>query len=287
MFPYYLSPPWVGRLECWVERPDGIKPHQMTEPFMETLVTTRVEGVDFRYPGWELEIGNSKGFRLRGQSWFKLNVINNTKTVLGNPEEELKKVLDEDQKLPNDQRRWSHPVFDLSAEKFASNQLYAAFRREPLIFPRAIQSLILCAAAAEKISPTVSFNDVLEKMSLEPAFSYIYGFTPSTIENIDAAYPGFLDRLAVVTSQPSRKIFSNMADGELATYKLAMWVREAIMNEPRLNVTLGDIMIRPKSGDKGQKYSSKPCGENFEVDFEDVAEKVKEENDIKILIECG
>lgn len=259
----------------------------MTEPFMETLVTTRVEGVDFRYPGWELEIGNSKGFRLRGQSWFKLNVINNTKTVLGNPEEELKKVLDEDQKLPNDQRRWSHPVFDLSAEKFASNQLYAAFRREPLIFPRAIQSLILCAAAAEKISPTVSFNDVLEKMSLEPAFSYIYGFTPSTIENIDAAYPGFLDRLAVVTSQPSRKIFSNMADGELATYKLAMWVREAIMNEPRLNVTLGDIMIRPKSGDKGQKYSSKPCGENFEVDFEDVAEKVKEENDIKILIECG
>ena len=240
-------------------------------PFIEDLLELRADDADIRYDGWEHEIAQIRGFRIRGFPWFRTNVTSNISEAVKNFEEYMHSILSEDIDREDDDRLWHHDVFKLQQETFSPKQFRDAANGTPISFWRAVICLILSEAVARRFGRISQSSIIYKKMSIEPAVSYIYEFENKTIELIQAAKPDFLGHLAVVTGQRSTRVFSDMANGMLVTHKLAARVRQAIINEPSWSFELGDVGSKPPGAGNQVPYRKK-CSqnENWDVDDDEV-----------------
>jgi len=240
-------------------------------PFIEELIDMRVDNADIRFSGWEHNIAQIRGYRIRGFSWFKTEITGNISEVLSSCEEDIRSILLADGDRDDSDRLWHHDVFKLRDEVFGPKQFRDAANGRPVSFLRAVQCLMLAEAVARKSDRIKQPLVVYEKLRIEPAVSYIFGFTRQILDQIQTAKPEFLGHLAVVTAQPAKAIFYDMAVGMLVTHKLAVRVRQAIMNESSWNFELGDVGSRPPGAGNRVPYRKK-CSqlENWDVDDDQV-----------------
>lgn len=235
--------------------------------FYETLIDFRVAdaSVDALFPlDWRQTIARNRAFYVRGLSWFRANV-EAVVSRIDNPNQRIESVI-------STEDRWSSGNFNFNDSYAANQQLYPAFRNEPLQLEKAVQTIILLYSyCLEK-----GFDkDVLGRFSIEPAVSYVSSLDEAVCRKIEEKNFRYLHYLAEVTLQRTREIFFRLARGnETVTHKLACRARDAIAtdfpNDPDIYVGLVGI----KSG----KFSalSGPDGEQIDADDDVVLSKCKE-----------
>lgn len=244
--------------------------------FYETLIDFRVAdaSVGTLFPlDWRQTIARNRAFYVRGLSWFRTNVEAVVSRV-DRPNERIQHVVSKE-------KRWRSVNFDFSAPYAANQQLYPAFRNEPLQFEKAVQTIaLLYSYCIEK-----KFDkDVLKRFSIEPAVSYVNSLDQAVCSKIELRKPRYLHYLAEVTLQRSKEVFFRLARGEgTVTHKLACRTRDAIeadfYNDPEIYIGLVGI----RSG-KFQALSG-PTGEQMDADDDIVllkSHEIRKRNDMVV-----
>lgn len=246
--------------------------------FYETLIDFRVAGatVEALFPlDWRQTIARNRAFYVRGLSWFRADV-EAVVSRIDNPNLRIERVTSVED-------RWKSLNFNFNDPYAANQQLYPAFRNEPLQFEKAVQTVILLYSyCLEKGSD----KNVLNRFTIEPAVSYISGLNERVCQKIEEKNFHYLHNLAEIALQRTKEVFFRLARSEgTVTHKLARRLRDAIAtdfpNDPDIYVGLTGI----KSGKFQALWG--PDGEQIDADDDAVLSKCKEiskENGAEVTI---
>ena len=242
-------------------------PHQS---FYQSLINFRVDGttVENTFPNdWRATVARNRAFYVRGTSWFRNNV-ERTISNIKEPNARIRRVIE-------NEKRWSSNNFEFGAEYAPNQQLYPAFRKKPLLFEKAVPTIIvLYDYCLEKgYGP-----DVVGRFSIEPAASYIMGLNVDLLQNIEEKKPRYLHNLAEATLQGTKDLIYKLCEEKgTVTHKLAHRIRGAIAEDFRDDgeVYLGVVDIKTNrfsalSGNPGEKIDAdddrvkKKCREIFD-----------------------
>jgi hypothetical protein len=213
--------------------------------------------------GWKFNLAKEKSFYIRRVTWFRENVLSAVT--------KLAAFLDKPD-LPNGggkgpsafeifeaQFREANPDWFVSGfewdRPFSARQAIDALSmrtRKPLSFEKAAKSIVLCACAAQALKEegktSVTVEQVLSTMKIEPAVFYIQDFTTNLFRELkkNPAYVG--NTLRSETAQVHLIVFDQMANGYTVTRTLAEAVREHLLRiDPTLQIGAVDSTYSAKS----------------------------------------
>lgn len=242
-----------------------------THSHYEELINFRVEGAtvgDVLPKDWRATVARKKAFYVRGISWFRTEV-ESTVSQIDDVQGRIKDVVLREP-------RWKSRNFDFTRDYAANRQLYPAFRKEPLMFEKAISTiLVLYSFCLDKGHGP----DVLRRFSVEPAVSYIPTLNEDVLRRIEDHNPRYLPALAEATLQGSHDIFWRLAQGKgTVTHKLACRVRGAIDADVRdlEGIYIGSVEIQTDGSAAIYKTKSKKvsvAGETIDAEDDRVEEK--------------
>jgi hypothetical protein len=187
--------------------------------------------LDQERPNWVGALGDRRGFRVRGFSWFKEKVPAGVAAMTPL----LRGLGDTVAARPN----WVALPF-VWTEPFSIRQVYDAANRKPLLFPKAAMTILLCelAAAERGIDP----REVYRNMRIEPAVYRIADFTAGTLVQAESVRDDILNILTRECGQESSEVFRDMADRKVVSYRLATRAHAILKRElPRLRI--GDVVV--------------------------------------------
>ena len=203
---------------------------EATEPIRDVTAQTAAALHDYRalldvdvaYEGWESQIANKTLFYIRGYTWFVEHVLKPQEKPISRCfqyVERMKAIIAERQ-------RWNDGSFDWSAAYNADQAMRAVSdqRRQPIMFDKAVQTVVLFEAMAEPLLATEA-TQILGRIRIEAAASYINDFTPEILAELERRDAGFLQSLKDFTAQRSVQVFTDMAQGVTVTHKLAKRVK--------------------------------------------------------------
>ncbi|MGB0695816.1 MAG: hypothetical protein ACPGOY_09205 [Rhodospirillaceae bacterium] len=196
-----------------------------------------------RYPvahdGWERDIANiHKVFYLRGFSTFELEVLRN-QSIVSNNKTTWYIYINEMIELIGSRKQWIDSNLLSKVDEYSIRQAQDGLskQRKPLLFGKAVQTLVLLEVMAKHIfDATGDSRDpsiVYEKMNIEAAISYIPGFERSSFDIALNRNQDLLQHLLNQTGQTNPTVFYHMADRKaVVTHKLALKVHETLNKEP-------------------------------------------------------
>jgi len=223
-----------SRFQAVVENPVSSRYRAVVEDPLQLLVHNVAHG------GWESGLAQERCFYVRGIEWFKSAVLGGKVNVTA-----CKDYIPEMKRILKARRGWHRLGFDWT-EPYAARQFIdvASERtRATPMFQKALETVVLCEAIAEAVhhkdSSRPTKEDVYERMSIEPAVSYINGFTPELLREL-LSEPEMADRLRDQTGQRRLSVFSEMASGRTVTHKLAVRLFERVLRDK-----FGTVRIDP------------------------------------------
>ena len=242
------------------------------QSFYQSLINFRVGGaqVEEVFPNdWRFTVARNRAFYVRGISWFRDHVQSNIRSI-DRPNERITEIISKED-------RWISSSFDFSKNYAINQQLYPAFRKNPLLFEKAISTIILLYSYCRQNGHD---SDVLNRFSVEPAVSYIKSFSGDLLQEIEKENQHYLHALAEATLQGTKDILYKLADGKgTVTHKLAHRIRGAIAEDFKHNerIYVGAVDIKTGrfsalSGDEGESVDAddervrRKCQEIIEAD---------------------
>jgi len=223
--------------------PDGTDPREFLAPNI-TIDGWGVGSGEVAPPGWEVELGAMRIFRVRGFSWFKKDVTPNVSDLAPLIPAMQAKFIPEPADQPPALPGWTALKTFRWAEAFAMRQVYDAAGSDPskrlLQFAKAAKVLLLCEMKAAEVGVTA--ETLYQHMRLEPACFGISDFTRQTLQAAERDREDIVSVLRRETAQESQGVFWDMADGKWVTYRLATQVRRILKKElPKLRI--GEVVI--------------------------------------------
>ncbi|MDB6011524.1 MAG: hypothetical protein JWL65_3774 [Gammaproteobacteria bacterium] len=193
-----------------------------------------------KHDGWTVGLALEKCFYVRGLMWFEERVLAGKLKVTA-----CKSYIPEMKRLLADRKSWHGLGFDWT-EPYAARQFVDVFSERTRATPmcsKAYETIALCEVIAEDLNHKDSLRpckeDVYEKMSIEPAVSYIHGFTSEICEEV-LSDPVMADRVRAQTGQRRLGVFRAMASGKTVTHKLAVRLYERVLRD-----AVGTVRIDP------------------------------------------
>lgn len=180
--------------------------------------------------GWPLILRQRRAFRVRGFTWFKVDVeanISSLEPFIGRMEIELRQ-----------RPGWNGLPWPWN-ERFAVSQLFSAARGDPIRFDKAAKVLLICElAAADRGLPT---SRVYQVMRIEPAIFVLSGFDANYLQRVELDRPDLIEHVVAALGQP-HNVIRRMAAGETVSYRLAYRMRQVLL-EAVPNHSPGQVMI--------------------------------------------
>lgn len=255
---------------------ESVVPGSPPASYYQSLIRFRVADADVStefQPNWRVSLAKNRAFYVRGISWFQ-ETVESTLSRVDRPLDRIKSLIAAEP-------QWKSTNFNFAAPYAANLQLYRAARKEPLVFDKAVATIILLYQYCLEKGYASS---VLHKFSIEPAVHIITSFDTVLLEKIERRNPQYLHALADATMQQTKEVFYRMARQEgTVTYKLARRVQGAIQADfkadqdtiyvGRVN-TVGpgkfSALVEKKEGDRVLP------GEKIDADDETVLKRVAE-----------
>jgi len=127
-------------------------------------------------------------------------------------------------------------------------------KRSPLRFDKVVRTIHLCAAAAEALQARsqsqVGADDVLDKMRIEPALSYVTDLNKDAMKLLEDADPDLLRSLRDACGQTNSYVFETMTQGYTVTNSLAEKVL-SYLSDHHPNLPLGPVSSVYFEGSRG------------------------------------
>ncbi len=187
--------------------------------------------LDNDIPRWVGAIGDRRGFRVRGFSWFREQVPQGVAA--------LAPLLPAVGSAVGQRPGW-HTLPFAWTEPFSIRQVYDAANRRPLLFPKAAMTVMLCELAVKErgLDP----SEVYRNMRIEPAVYRIADFTKGVLEQALANRDDILNILTRECAQETSDVFYDLANRKTVSFRLATAARTVLRRElPRLRI--GDVVI--------------------------------------------
>lgn len=205
---------------------------------------------DIIHEGWQYTLGDSKAFYIRGASWFKTNVLDETTKITSF----MSRLPEFEKRVRSDHPDWMVPGFkwkkDFSGRQ-AINGL-AIRKRKPLKFDKAVKTIHLCHIAAEELKKegvsTVEPQEIYQKMRIEPAVFYFRDWDQKALLAALAESEAVLGDLADDCGQTHKLVFEDMAKGRTVTKKLINRVEKAASKKKDVKLSLGSAQFKSRDG---------------------------------------
>ena len=188
------------------------------------------------YSGWEGLTGSKTAFYVRGFTWYRDMVLGPSHFAVT----DCDKYVDAMKERLRGRTSWHDNSFDWT-ESFGPRQFIDAAspnRHFTPKFHKAVEIIVLAEVIADDLhrrNPSIpDGNEIYEHLRIEPAVSFVHGFTRGVFEKLTS---GEKHGLRQWTGQPSNDVFYEMGDKKTVTDKLAHRTRNFIEK----NVTRIDL----------------------------------------------
>ena len=192
--------------------------------------------IDVAAPDWLAELAPRKAFRVRGLSWFRLNIVLEVAAL----SPYLPRVPLEIAARPG----WNGVPLPWS-QQLSIRQVYDAVDKQPLLFHKAAEICLLCelaAAAPPNGRPPVPAETLYEHLRIEPALWRISDFDQTMVDRVERERPDAAQVVRRRCSQTSVAPMHDVAAGKTVSHRLAVRMVR-VLRELVPHLPIGDVVL--------------------------------------------